>query len=239
MTNAATEQPAGKPGLGDMAEIFYAPGAVFDRRRDGAFGLPLVVLAVLAGVFSFLTGSLTQAAMHADAMRGMQPAIAAGRMTAEQAAQSASFIEKFGPALAVLLFVVSPFVVGLVSWVIAKIAGIKQELGVAVMIGTFSMFPRLAGMLVGAILAAMTPEAELTSASKLTLSPAHFVDLAAHPGLGQLLIRLDLFVIWAYALVGIGMYVTGRSTKGQAWATAIGTWVVLSIPAVWGFIRAG
>jgi hypothetical protein len=238
MTNAATESTA-KPGLGDLAEIFYAPSAVFERRREGSFGLPLLVLVVLATLFSFLTSSLTQAAMHADAMRGMQPAIAAGKMTVEQANVSAGFFEKFGPFVAGLVFLLSPFIVGLVSWIFAKIVGMKQELGVAAMIATFSMFPRLAGMLVGAIIAAMTPEAELTSATKLTLSPAHFIDITTHPAVAQLTTRLDLFTIWAYALLGIGMYVTARSTKGQAWATAIGTWVIMSLPAVWGALRAG
>ncbi len=238
MTNTATESAA-KPGLGDLAEIFYAPSAVFARRREGSFGLPLLVLVVLATVFSFLTSSLTQAAMHADAMRGMQPAIAAGKMTAEQAAASTGMIEKFGPFVAGVFFLIAPFLVGLISWIIARIAGVKQELGVAAMIGTFSMFPRLAGMLVGAIIASLTPETQLTSATKLTLSPAHFIDITAHPALAQLTARLDLFTIWAYALVGIGMYVTARSTKAQAWITAIGTWLVLSLPAVWGAIRAG
>ena len=94
-------------------------------------------------------------------MRGMQPAIAAGKMTVEQAAASTAFIEKFGPFVAGVIFLISPFVVGLISWIIARIAGMKQELGVAAMIGTFSMFPRLAGMLVGAIIASLTPGAEL------------------------------------------------------------------------------
>jgi Yip1 domain len=238
MTNAVTDDVVGTAGPADMAEIFYAPRAVFARRRAGGFGLPLVVLAVLAGVFSFATSSLTQPAMHADMIRGMQPAIAAGKMTPEAAAATTAMTEKLAPVLAVAFFLITPFVVGVISWVIAKIAGVKQEIGVAVMVATFSMFPRLVGVIAGAVMAAMTPDGELISGTKLSLSPARFVDPTVHAGLAQLLTRFDLFILWAYVLVGIGVYVTGRSTKVQAIAAAAGTWVVLSIPAVLGYLRA-
>lgn len=239
MTNAATDSTAEKPGFGDLAEIFYAPSAVFNRRRGGSFGLPLLVICICAGVLSFLTQSLTEPAMQADMLRGMQPAITAGKMTAEQAATSVSFATKLAPVLALVFFLVAPFLVGLVMWLIGKMSSVKQELGVAAMIGTFSMFPRLLGMIAGAVMAAMMPDGALTTATKLSLSPARFVDINTHAGLAQLLTRFDLFIIWAYVLVGIGTMVTARATKGQAIAVAAGTWAVMSIPAILGFLKQG
>ena len=55
MTNAATDEPPAQARRRRSAEIFYAPSAVFARRRDGEFGLPYLALVVLGVVLFFAT----------------------------------------------------------------------------------------------------------------------------------------------------------------------------------------
>src|ERR671932_2052109 len=38
----------------DFIDIFYAPSQVFERRRDGRFGLALLVLALLTGILFYI-----------------------------------------------------------------------------------------------------------------------------------------------------------------------------------------
>ena len=44
----------------DFVDIFYAPSQVYDRRRDGNFGLALVLLCVLGAVIFFATRAVLE-----------------------------------------------------------------------------------------------------------------------------------------------------------------------------------
>lgn len=238
MSDGELNEATGSPGAADLVEIFYAPRAVFARRQEGSFGLPLVALVVTATVLAIATSNLTQPAVHGDLVRGLQPSVAAGKFTADQVTAMVATQEKLAFLGAPVFFLVAPFVSGIVIWLAGFATRVRVGLGQAVMIGTFSLFPKLVGMVVGAVIALLSPEGTLTSATKLTLSPAQFVNVAAHPALATLLTRVDVFVFWSYALVGIGLLVIARATRAQAWITAIIAWLVLSLPAVLGALRA-
>src|ERR1019366_1049153 len=90
MTNAATEPAAEKPGLGDLAEIFYAPRAVFARRSDGSFGLAYVALVILGVAIFFATRSLVQPAIDAEISRSLAQAAAKNNMSADAMASATS-----------------------------------------------------------------------------------------------------------------------------------------------------
>jgi hypothetical protein len=78
----------------------------------------------------------------------------------------------------------------------------------------------------------------MTSVAAISLSPARFVDAATSPGLYALLGRFDLFILWGVVLIAIGVQAAGRGTRKQAWITAIGAWVIASLPPLWGAIRS-
>ncbi|HEY4320301.1 MAG TPA: YIP1 family protein [Gemmatimonadales bacterium] len=228
-TTAAIETP----GPIDVAEVLYAPSAVFARRRDGAFGLPLLIIVVLGAAVTLATMNLIEPAMHADTMRGMQPAIAAGKLTADQAAASAGTFAKFAPFGLIFFYLVAPFVVGLVTWVAGLITRVRVGLGVGVMIATFSLVPRILGGIAAAIIAVLRPDGSLTSMTKVSVSVAQFVDPAAHAGLAAVLARTDLFALWSYVLIGIGVRVITGCTRLQAGATAFIVWLVFTLWPLW------
>lgn len=237
MTEAGTESAATKPGLGDLAEIFYAPRAVFARRTDGKFGLAYLGLVVCGIVIYFATRNLMQPVIDATIDQSMAQAAASGKATPEQLAASTSMVKTIASAGLIAFWIIAPFVVGLLVWIGGKIAKVSAIGRVAIMIATFSLFPRLVGSVIGAALAAMQPEGAL-SIAKVSLSPARFVDVAQHPALSGLLARFDLFILWSVVLTAIGVEVAARATKSQARMTAAIAWLIGSIPAIWGAIKA-
>jgi Yip1 domain len=238
MTNAATDEVVGRPGAADLLEIFYAPSAVFARRRNGQFGLPYLALVGLGVVLFFATRNLMQPIIDAEISRSMAQAAATGNMTADQLAKAESMGKTIASVGLIAFFVIAPFVIGLFIWLIGKIAKVAAIGTVAIMVAVFSMYPRLVGNVVGAVLAAVLPESSATSAASVSLSPARFVDPTQHPGLALLLGRFDVFILWGVVLTAIGVRVAARTTRGRAWATAIGAWAIASLPAIWAVIRS-
>jgi hypothetical protein len=228
----ATAAPSGKAGPADLIEIFYAPRAVFERRQDGKFGMPYVALVVLGAILYIATKNLIQPVIDAEISRAMAAAAARKTMTQAQIDAGKSMgntIAAIGP---LLFFVIAPFVVALFVWIMGKIAKVGAIGTVAMVIAVFSLYPRLIGSVVGAGLAAVLPEGSLNSVAAISLSPARFVDPVTSPGLAAMLGRFDLFLLWGIVLIAIGVQAAARGTKGQAWTTAIGVWVIGSLPAV-------
>ena len=50
--------------------------------------------------------------------------------------------------------------------------------------------------------------------------------------------RVDLFTLWVTVLLGIGMAVMGKLSRGQAILAATLMWLVGAAPAVWGALKA-
>jgi hypothetical protein len=235
MANATTTTE--KPGLGDLAEIFYAPSAVFARRTEGEFGVPYVALVILGLVIYFATRSLFQPIIDSAVTMALTQANAKRSMSPDEQAKFLSITRMAVAAIPIIMYVVAPFLVGLFVWVVGKLAKASGVGSTALVIATFSLYPRLVGSVAGAILAAALPEASLTSPAAVSIGPARFVD-PSHVGMAGLLGRFDLFTLWGIVLIAIGMQAAAKATKTQAWITAAGVWVIGSIPAVWGLIRA-
>jgi hypothetical protein len=239
MSDATTDTTAVPPGPADLIEIFYAPRAVFARRREGKFGLPYAALVVAGVVLYFATHSLMQPVMDTEIARSMSQAVASGKMTPEQAQAASSFGRKLGSVGLFAYWLLAPFIIGLFTWIAGRLSGVREIGRVAIMIATFSIFPRLISGVVGAVLAALHPEGSPISAASISLSPARFVDVAAHPGLAALLGRFDLFILWGIVLIAIGATAAAGATRGRAWSTAIGAWLIATLPSLWAFITKG
>ena len=170
-----------KAGMGDLAEIFYAPSAVFARRTDGKFGMPYLALIVLGTILYFAMKGLIQPVIDAEITRQMAKAAAKGTMTPEAQASAASAMKVLGSFGVIMLYLTGPLLIGLFTWIVGKIAKVRAIGTVAMMVATFSFYPRLIGSILGAVLAAMVPEGATATAANISLSPARFVDIAASP----------------------------------------------------------
>jgi len=55
MTDAAAPPVASKSNVfEDFVDIFFQPSVVFERRRDGQFGMALLIIAVVTGILAFV-----------------------------------------------------------------------------------------------------------------------------------------------------------------------------------------
>ena len=240
MTSAATDN-TGNAGMGDLAEIFYAPSAVFARRTDGKFGMPYLALVILGIVIFFATKGLIQPAVDAEIARGMAAAAAKNpAMTPDQIAAGAAMGKTIASIGIVAVWAVAPFLIGLFIWIAGKVAKVERVGTIAIMVATFSFFPRLLGSIVGAVFAAMVPDGGSMTLATISAGPARFVDATTAPLLFAVAGRFDVFIIWGVVLIAIGVRVAGKATNQQAWTTAIGAWAIPTILAVGSaMLRAG
>jgi hypothetical protein len=48
-----------------------------------------------------------------------------------------------------------------------------------------------------------------------------------------------VFTIWEYALIGVGVMITGKITGGRAVLTAVILWTIVTLPSLVGAIVGG
>ena len=227
-----------RPGLADVAEIYYAPSDVFDRRRNGQFGMPLVIFFVAVTVLYFITQGLMQPVMDAEwrlaaaSMMRKNPAI-----TPEQIEQMRGF-QKFAVVGIFFYALIGPLLAGCVLWIVEKFVGVKQALKVAITVAVFAFYPMLLEQLVNAAQMLLLSEDSIVSRYSLSVGPARFLGADADPVIRALLGHIDVFTIWSAILIAIGVRVTAQASSGQATAIAVVMWVLGVIPSLWGAVNA-
>jgi Yip1-like protein len=225
----------------DFVDIFYAPSAVFARRADGKFGLALLLLIVVGAVLVFITKNAMQPIMDSEFARQTAAAMRKNpNITAEQMAGSRNFFETVAPLFFAIGLAISVFGTGLILWLVSKLFDAKETLTAAFMIATYSEVPRIVQILVNAAQALFMSPDKLNAINSVGFNPARFMDPDhASPIAIALASRFDLFTIWVTVLLGIGIYVVGRVSKQQATIAAALTWLIGSLPAVFGALRQG
>lgn len=224
----------------DILEIFYSPTAVYERRKDQpAFGLALVIFAVLFVGLFWLLQSAMEPIFDAEMKRGMAAAVKQNpQLTPEMVEKMSGFGRKFAIFGIAGYALLGPMIVGLVLWLFGKFVSAKQELGQAMMVATLAFFPRVVQELVNGLQALILPEESLTSQYSVSLSPARFLNPdTANPLVLALLGRVDLFTLWMTALMAIGLAITGKISRGQAAVAAAGVWLVGGLPQIWGAVK--
>jgi len=232
MTEAST---AAAPGPADLAEIYYAPSDVFERRREGGFWMPLFVLLIAMTVIYYATRGVMQPLFDAEWARGAAAAAEKNpEITPEQMEASKGMVQNFAIVGVIVSMLIGPLLTGCVLWVVCKFAGVKETLTAAITVAVFSFYPMLVEALVNAVQAAfVVPEESIRSRFSLSLGPARFFDDASITT--QALIgHIDVFTIWTAILIGIGVKVTGRATTGQAVTVAVVMWLIGFLPALLG-----
>lgn len=231
---------ADNPGPADMVEIYYAPTAVFERRREGGFGLPLLVLVAVAAVLVFATSSLMRPIVDAEMARGFA---AVARKSPQLTPEQIDRMKAMGGGStatigAIVYFLVGPLIVGFLLWIVGKIVGARQELTAAMTVGVFAFYPRLIELVVNAAQAAVLPESALNGRFRVSVGIGRFLDPDQAILPLALLGRVDVFTIWVTVLLAIGLKVTGRATTGQAAIAGVLMWIIGALPPLLGAMRA-
>lgn len=226
----------------DLLELFYAPRAVFERRRTTpAFGLALFVFFLGVVGLTVAFKDLTAPIFDAEFQRGMARAMAKNpQLTPERMEAGKAFAQKFVVFGVGIYALVTPLLLGVVLWAAGKLVNSTAELGQSAMVATYAMFPRLLEAIVNAIQLLVLPESAITGRYSVSLGLGRFLDpektnLMLLGALG----RVDVFTLWVTVLMVIGLAVMGRITVARAAIAGLVVWVVGLAPVVWGAVTAG
>ena len=180
MTTSATAEnvPAPRASIWeDFADIWVSPSSVYDRRREGKFGLVLLILSILMAALTWVWFDAMEPAMARqfatmmDQMRQENP-----NVTEEQLATMRGFGTTFAKFGAILMIPIVVLLTGVVTWLVGKFFDSAATLGTALMIATYAQFPRLLKTLVETAQAMFMDPAQLDSIYRPSLSPARFMD---------------------------------------------------------------
>lgn len=242
MTDATAAPVPEKAGLWeDFIDIFYQPSAVFERRRGGQFGLALLLLVVVTAILFFaLRNGLApvidaEVAKQAAAMAAKNPQISADQLAANQ-----KMMEKFA-VFGVAVFVpIGILITGVALWLVARLVDAKVAFAAAMMIATYSQFPRLAETILNALQGLLLPPESITSRYSVALGPARFFDSpTADPILVTLLGGLDVFTLWVAVLLAIGLSVVARVPLKRAAIAAGAIWLITLLPELYAALSQG
>lgn len=223
----------------DFVDIFYAPSAVFARRRSAGFVVPLIVLVVVVSLLFLASRPFFASMVDAETTRALARAAAAGHpVSAAQAASAREWTEKLQGIMVPIGTIVNVFIVAAVLLVIARFFDVVVSYAAACMIATYAQFPRILQHVAGLVQAYFLSPDALTSHLQITLSLARFFDPDATPlALLALLARVDLFTIWVTILLGIGIAVVGQTTRQRATFIAVTLWILGTLVDVLSALR--
>lgn len=225
----------------DFLEIFIKPSAVFERRKASGFVVPLLVLTVVIALLWFGMRDAMAPIIEADTARTMAKAMAKNpQITEEVVAQQVSGASRMTPIFGTLAVPVIVLLVGLFTWLAGKMVGAAMSLGAAMMIATYSYFPKVVGFLAAGAQVLLLPEDQITGGASVSVGPARAFDPdTASTLLVGTLVRLDLFTLWVTWLIAVGIHVVAKVPMGKALIAAGIVWLVGHLPTLVGGLVAG
>ncbi|MEP6495950.1 MAG: YIP1 family protein [bacterium] len=223
----------------DVIDIFISPAAVFRRREFSSFWAPLAFIAVAIAIITFATFNTLEPAFDAEFARGAGKAMAKNPQVTPEMMEKMRGYTNAGAKYAIgVIMMILIFIVGVLTWLVGKLVGAKQSFQTALVVGAWAEMPRVLGAVIGGVQGLLMDPAKLTGQLSISLSPARFMDPdTANPLVMQIAGRFDLITLWVTVLLGIGLYVTGRVSKGRAVGFAILMWVIGTLPVIQNALR--
>lgn len=241
MTEATAGPAQTKAGLWeDFIDIFYQPSQVFERRRDGKFGLALLALIIVSAILFFALHNGIAPIMDAE-MAKQAAAMAAKnpQITPDVIAARQGMMEKFAIVGILVGIPIGVLLVGVLLWLASKLIDAKIALVAALMIATYSWVPHVAEMILNAIQGLVLSPDSITSRFSVQLGPARFLGPDANPFLLAVLGGLDVFSIWTVVLLAIGLATVARVPRSRAAIAAGAVWVVGLLPGLYQALSSG
>jgi hypothetical protein len=220
--------------------IFFAPSRVFAEWQTRDWVFPLIILTVLVTLLFYGAKPYIQPALDAEMGRQMAATLRSNpQLTAAQTEGIHAMQDKFagvGVALGVPTIVVS---MALLLWLIGRFVESKQTIRAAFVVATFAYFPKLLAQLAAGLIGVARDPSHLQGLYSLTVGPGFFMDAAtSSQAVLALVSRLDVFTLWVTALLAIGLHVTGKVGKAQAYIVAAVIWIIGALPGLFNALRA-
>jgi len=230
MNDATTEPVKQSSVIEDLLEVLWAPAVVFDRTRARKAGMYLLILAVIGTVIVVSTGSLARPFLDANADLQMALSAKAGKPIPEAAAEVTRKITVYVYYAAPLLFIpIGGFLAALFVMWAGKTLSAPLRYGQALLIAAISSTPRIFGYLATAVQGAVMDTSNVRSLGDSSIGPARFFDPYTMSNLlYTFLMTIDLFAVWQYALIAIGVSVVARVDRSTGALVALMSWALSS-----------
>ena len=214
----------------DVLDIFYAPRQVFERRRDGKYLIPLLLLAAVTVATFFLSAQVNEALADVEFKRAM--AAQTTKLTPEQMASAKAFAEKIkavGVYFIPVFVVVGAWIGGVIILLLSSMMGGKLNFAQATVIGILSSMPELLSKVAIGAQGLFLDTATIVHKYSFSINAARFLPGTASSWMLKLGAIADPFVLWGTFLVGMGAWIIGRMEKEKAAVLAIIYLLVVTI----------
>ena len=235
---AEPRKPEKSSLLDDFMDIFYAPSAVFARRANRDFWVPLLIITLLQAAIFFANRDLIDPIMEAEFARAMANSQQASSMTPDQVAAAAKIASKFGMVGAFFTTPLTILIVGIIIWLVAKFVDAKQTLNAAMVVSTFAFVPRIIEGILTRVQGLYVDPSTLTHRYSLSIGVGRLLDPdTTSPILFGFLGRIELFLLWSTVLIAIGIATTGKVSRTRGAIAAAVVWVLGALPVLAGALR--
>lgn len=220
--------------------IFFAPSRVFAERQDKNWVLPLIILTVLVALLFYGAKPYVQPAIDAEVGRQMAATLRSNpQLTAAQVEGIRAMQDKFQGVIIALSVPVIVVSMAVLLWLVGRFVESKQTIRAAFVVATFAYFPKLLVQLAAALIAIARDPSHLKGLYSLTVGPGFFMDADTSSQVVLALVsRLDVSTLWVTVLLAIGLHVTGKVGKAQAYIVAVVIWIIGALPGLFNALRA-
>ena len=227
MSDPITAAPEKASAFEDIIDMFFSPSKVFERRRnEGGVWLPLIITSLVFGLgFLFARGVIGNA-LDAEINRGMAQAAKNPQMTPDLLEKGRAFA---GVAFSIIMFLRIPIAVlfsAFCLWLFGKLLDARATWHAFVAVATLSNVPRILETIIWAVQGLVLDTTKMNGVARLIVGPVRFLDPdTTSPAVMAMLGRVDLFTIWVTILMGIGVSVVARVSRGKGMIVALITFV--------------
>jgi len=237
---AVSERSGFGLSLGRVAEVFYAPVAMFQNMAS-RWGFSDWLVPVLVGVIIsvVITGLVWP---HLDIVAQTRDALEARGIAPDQieqqvAQQEQLFAGPFGKVIQYSQVVFYPLVLlilALVCWGAASVMGGRITFGRTFSVLSYAWLPRVVeGLILTFVLQGREGVRPDRIPSLMITNPASFLDpSAAGTPLYALMASFNPFTLWTMILVALGLAEMGKMSRGSAYVMVGGlyaVWIVIQL----------
>ena len=224
----------------DFIDIFYSPSAVFRRRENGSFFVPLTVITIVCAALFFLNSGALQPMFDAEFDRQMSVAM---RQNPNIPAEAVESMRGFGMRLqqvGMLIFMpLAIFGIGVTTWLAGKLVDAKQTFRAAMIVAAYAYAPRIIDGVLHGLQGLFLDPSQLDGRFRLSFGVGRFLDPdTVSPLLLAIVGRVDLITLWITALIAIGLSVTGRISLRKAMIAAAIVWFAGGLPLILPALRS-
>ncbi len=224
----------------DLIDIFFAPAKVFARRAKANPMFPYLVLSAVMIMIFFASKNALAPIFDAQIQKSLALQMKTNpQFTPAMAEKAKPFIAITINVAGVVFVPITLLLLGLITWIVGRfVMSSELTFGTALLIVSYSWFPRIIGGAIGLVEGLTMDVSRMTSPYQLSISVARLFDPSTmSDGAYRCLGQLDVFAIWGVALLVIGLIHAGKLDKNKAIATGVIVFVASATPAIWAVIN--